>query len=111
MGLNKKIATASVLQTLTANYKVILVGDAYMAPEELLDSGGAIYYYHHNDTPGIEWLRRIQAHFRACIWLNSMPEQHWDRPSIVLIRKVFPMYELTLEGLDRGVKHLLQRAV
>ena len=93
------------------NYKAILVGDASMAPEELLDPGGAIYYYHNNDTPGIEWLRRIQAHFRACIWLNPMSEQHWDRPSIVLIRKVLPMYELTLEGLDGGVKHLLQRAV
>jgi hypothetical protein len=63
MGLNKKIATASVLQTLTANYKAILVGDASMAPEELLDPGGAIYYYHNNDMPvsGYAVSRRISA--------------------------------------------------
>lgn len=110
MRLNKKVSTRSLLHTLDADYKVILVGDAYMAPEELLDPGGAIYYYHNNDTPGIEWLRRIQAHFQACIWLNPMPERHWDRPSIALIRKIFPMHELTLEGLDRGVKQLIRKA-
>jgi uncharacterized protein with von Willebrand factor type A (vWA) domain len=110
MGMHKKISTTTILHTLQAEYKVILVGDAYMAPEELLEPGGAIYYYHNNDTPGIEWLRRIQAHFQACIWLNPMPEQHWDRPSMRLIRTVFAMYALTLEGLDRAVKHLVRKA-
>jgi uncharacterized protein with von Willebrand factor type A (vWA) domain len=110
MGMHKKISTTTVCHILEAGYKVILVGDAYMAPEELLEPGGAIYYYHNNDTPGIEWLRRVQAHFRSCIWLNPMPARQWDRPSIALIRTVFPMYELTLEGLDRGVRHLVRKA-
>jgi len=111
MRLNKKDTTASLLHTLDPGYKVVLVGDAYMAPEELLEPGGAIYYYHNNDTPGIEWLRRIQAHFHACIWFNPMPERHWSRPSISLIRQVFPMFELTLEGLDQGIKHLVRKIV
>ncbi len=111
MRLNKKDTTASLLHTLDPGYKVILVGDAYMAPEELVEPGGAIYYYHNNDTPGIEWLRRIQAHFHACIWLNPMPERHWGRPSISLIRQVFPMFELTLDGLDQGIKHLVRKIV
>jgi uncharacterized protein with von Willebrand factor type A (vWA) domain len=110
IGLNKKIATTTVLHTMAADYKVILVGDAYMAPEELVEPGGAIYSYHNNATPGIEWLRCVQAHFQACIWLNPMPERHWDRPSIALIRTVFSMYELTLEGLDRAVRHLVRKA-
>jgi uncharacterized protein with von Willebrand factor type A (vWA) domain len=108
--MRKKISTTTVCHILEAGYKVILVGDAYMAPEELLEPGGAIYYHHNNDTPGIEWLRRVQAHFRSCIWLNPMPARQWDRPSIALIRTVFPMYELTLEGLDRGVRHLVRKA-
>jgi uncharacterized protein with von Willebrand factor type A (vWA) domain len=111
MRLHTRLSTAGLLQTLGADYKVIVVGDAYMAPEELSDPGGAIYYYHHNDTPGIAWLQRIQEHFHACAWLNPMPERHWDRPSIALVRKVFPMYELTLDGLDRGVKHLVRQGV
>jgi uncharacterized protein with von Willebrand factor type A (vWA) domain len=111
MRLHTRIPTAAVLQTLDAAYKVIVVGDAYMAPEELLDPGGAIYYYQHNDTPGLAWLHRIQNHFPACAWLNPLPERHWDRPSIALVRQVFPMYELTLAGLDRGVKHLVRQGV
>jgi hypothetical protein len=110
MRMNKKMATTSVLHSLGAEYKVIVVGDAYMAPEELLDPGGAIYYYHNNKTPGLEWLRRIQTHFHACIWLNPLLARHWDRASIVLVRKVFPMYELTLAGLDQGIKHLVRKA-
>ncbi len=107
--MNKKTSVQGLLRTLDADYKVILVGDAYMAPEELTAPGGAIYYYHNNSTPGIEWLRRIEAHFKSCIWLNPIPSRNWNRPSIELVRKVFPMYELTLEGLDQGTKHLVRK--
>ncbi len=109
MRMNKKVATSSLLHILDADYKVILVGDAYMAPEELIDPGGALYYYHHNTMPGMTWLRRIQEHFRACIWLNPMPEGQWNRTTINLVRQVFPMYELTLDGLERGIKHLVRK--
>ncbi len=107
--MNKKTSVQTLLRTLDADYKVILIGDAYMAPEELIEPGGAIYYYHNNSTPGIEWLRRIEAHFKSCIWLNPIPSRNWNRPSIELIRKVFPMYELTLDGLDQGTKHLVRK--
>ena len=109
MRMNKKVSTSSLLHILDADYKVILVGDAYMAPEELIDPGGALYYYHHNDTPGITWLRRIQEHFRACIWLNPMSEGQWHRTTINLVRQVFPMYELTLDGLERGMQQLARQ--
>src|SRR5438552_2147939 len=109
MRMNKKVSTSSLLHTLDADYKVILVGDAYMAPEELIDPGGALYYSHHNDTPGMTWLRRIQEHFRACIWLNPLPEGQWNRTTINLVRQVFSMYELTLDGLERGMKQLVRK--
>jgi uncharacterized protein with von Willebrand factor type A (vWA) domain len=107
--MNQKTSVQALLRTLDAEYKVILVGDAYMAPEELLEPSGAIYYYHHNSTPGIEWLRRIEAHFKSCIWLNPIPARNWNRPSIALVRNVFPMYELTLDGLDQGTKNLVRK--
>jgi len=106
--MNQRVSTSSLLHILDADYKVILVGDAYMAPEELIDPGGALYYYHHNDTPGLTWLRRLQEHFRACIWLNPMPEGQWNRTTINLVRQVFPMYELTLDGLERGMQQLMR---
>jgi uncharacterized protein with von Willebrand factor type A (vWA) domain len=109
MRMHQRMSTAALLRLLEADYKVILVGDAYMAPDELLDPGGALYYYQHNDTPGLTWLRRIQEHFRACIWLNPMPEWQWNRTTITLVRQVFPMYELTLDGLEQGIKHLVRK--
>jgi len=51
-------------------------------------------------------LRRIQEHFHACIWLNPMPEGQWNRNTINLVRQIFPMYELTLDGLERGIQQL-----
>jgi uncharacterized protein with von Willebrand factor type A (vWA) domain len=109
MRLHTSVSTSSLLHILDADYRVILVGDAYMAPEELIDPGGALYYYHHNDTPGIAWLRRIQEHFRACIWLNPLPQGQWNRTSINLVRQLFPMYELTLDGLEKGIKQLVRK--
>jgi uncharacterized protein with von Willebrand factor type A (vWA) domain len=109
MRLHTSVSTSSLLHILDADYRVILVGDAYMAPEELIDPGGALYYYHHNDTPGISWLRRIQEHFRACIWLNPLPQGQWNRTTINLVRQVFPMYELTLDGLEKGIKQLVRK--
>ncbi|MBM3224328.1 MAG: VWA domain-containing protein [Candidatus Tectomicrobia bacterium] len=107
--MNARVSTTSLLHQLDADYKVILVGDAYMAPEELVNTGGALYYYHHNETPGLTWLRRIQEHFRSCIWLNPLPEWQWNRTTIHLVRQVFPMYALTLDGLDQGIKQLVRR--
>lgn len=107
--MQQRASTATLLHLLDADYKVILVGDAYMAPDELLDPGGALYYYQHNDTPGLTWLQRIQEHFRACIWLNPLPEGQWNRRTINLVRQVFPMYELTLDGLEQGIKHLVRK--
>ena len=55
----EKVGTDYLLQTLEPDYKTVIVGDANMAPSELLEKNGAIYYYQNNDTPGIEWLKRI----------------------------------------------------
>ena len=51
-----KISTDYLLQTLEPDYKVVIVGDADMAPSELLEKNGAIFYYQSNETPGIECL-------------------------------------------------------
>lgn len=101
--------TASLLQNLSADYKVILVGDAYMAPSELFSVGGAIDYYYHNEIAGIEWLMRIADHFRRCVWLNPMPERAYFHHTISAVGKVFPMFPLTLDGLEDAVKKLMVR--
>ena len=99
--------TASLLNNLSADYKVILVGDAYMALYELMSAGGAIDYYYHNDQPGIVWLKRIADHFRHCVWLNPMPERVWFHTTISAVGKVFPMFPLTIDGLEEAVTKLM----
>jgi uncharacterized protein with von Willebrand factor type A (vWA) domain len=106
MELNEYMDTETLLHTLGPEYKVILVGDARMANWELTMQNGAIYYYQHNDTPGIVWLKRFSDHFRRCIWLNPVPQRYWNHSTVILIKKLFPMFEFTLEGLREGVKKL-----
>ncbi len=104
------VKTEHLLQQLDTEYKVIIVGDASMAPSELTMVGGAIDWSISNNEPGIYWLQRIAAHFDHSIWLNPIPSNFWNRTTgsytISLIRDIFPMYELTLEGLDMGIKKL-----
>ena len=57
----------------------IIVGDAAMAPSELMARDGIIWWGFGNDEPGIEWLRRLRRHFDHSVWLNTIPETDWDR--------------------------------
>jgi uncharacterized protein with von Willebrand factor type A (vWA) domain len=88
------------------NYKLILVGDALMAPYELLRQGGAISINDRNTLPGIGWLMTMQQHFPQSIWLNPEPQTYWDGTTIDHVRKVFEMFPLTLEGLTQGMAYL-----
>ncbi|MBM3119511.1 MAG: VWA domain-containing protein [Chloroflexi bacterium] len=101
------ISTNHLLRIMEPDYKVILVGDAWMAPSELNSVYGAIYYYERNYKPGIARLKQIADHFTHCVWLNPESTNYWNEPTVLMIRKVFPMYELTIEGLQKAVKKLI----
>lgn len=105
---DEDLSTEELLRTLGDDYKVILVGDATMAPSELLDAGGCISWFQHNDTPGVWWLHRISQKFPAAVWLNPEPERFWVSITGRIIQSIFPMFPLTLEGLDDAVKTLLR---
>lgn len=106
----QSVPTRKVLEEAERNYKVILVGDAYMAPSELLSPNGAIDYWYRNDRPGVEWLGDIRRRFRKAIWLNPEPRAWWNAvPSTQIIRRVFPMFELTLEGMHAGTRALMKQ--
>ncbi|MFC1892879.1 VWA domain-containing protein [Chloroflexota bacterium] len=101
------VAANYILNTFESDCKVVLVGDARMAIYELIAKYGSISYYEQNETPGIEWLKRIAGHFSHCIWLNPVQRSLWNHPSVMTIARIFPMFELTLDGLDEGVKKLV----
>jgi uncharacterized protein with von Willebrand factor type A (vWA) domain len=105
------VDTSWVLSNLNSEYKVIFVGDGTMAPSELTHKGGNSVIGLYNDEPGIEWLQKFRKRYKRAIWLNPIQETDWDYVygsiSLEMIRKVFPMFELTLDGLEAGIKKLL----
>ena len=103
---SKATPTEKLFTNFHSGYKVVFVGDARMAYSELFDRYGCIDYYASNDKPGIEWLQRLREHFPYSVWLNPTPKQYWRHPTVEAIGKLFPMYELTLDGLKDAIKAL-----
>ena len=108
--LRNSIKTEDFLRTVEPDYKIIIVGDASMAPSELTMVGGAIDWNVSNNEPGIVWLHRIASHFEHLVWLNPIPAEYWrwtlGAYTIAMIKEIIPMFELTLEGLDSAIKKL-----
>ena len=86
--------------------RLVIVGDAHMAPYELLARYGAIDYYERNEQAGLSWLQRLANHFHSSVWLNPIPSRYWGHPTISSISEVFSMFELTLDGLDDAIASL-----
>ncbi len=100
-------STAEVLRTYGSDYKCIFVGDASMSPYEILHPGGA--NEHWNPEAGQVWLSRACAQWPNHLWINPVPEAHWQyTQSIRLISEIFAgrMVPMTLEGIARGIKTL-----
>ncbi|HVS14284.1 MAG TPA: VWA domain-containing protein [Thermoanaerobaculia bacterium] len=95
--------TSQVLKNLDHTWSVVFVGDAWMSPYELTYSGGAIDYGYKNSDTGLTWLRRIRQRCPSSVWLNPEPKKIWNAPTIHLIRQVFPMYPLTIDGLTEAI--------
>jgi uncharacterized protein with von Willebrand factor type A (vWA) domain len=111
MSTRRALSTNRVLHELPADYKLIIVGDAAMAPTELLSRNGIVWWGSSNEQPGIEWLRRLRRHFDHAVWLNTIPQEQWEwaygARTIGLVREAMPMYELSLDGLQAAVKKLM----
>ena len=106
------IPTDWVLSNLPGDYKLILVGDAQMAPYELM--GGYYGRGERSDGPqcGMDWLRLLKGRFRHTVWLNPSPRPDWGpywSQTYDAIAKEFSMFPLTVDGLEEGMKKLLTR--
>lgn len=104
---NEVMSTWEVLHTYPHDYKVIFVGDATMSPYEITYPGGSVE--HWNEEAGALWLQRISDIYESAIWLNPVPEKHWEyTPSIEIINQILSdrMFPLTLEGIDGAMKEL-----
>jgi len=99
------VPTTELLRTLEPTWRLILVGDAYMHPGELMMSTGSLWE-NQRGPMGYTWLARLAARFPRAAWLNPEPERIWGAPTISEIRRLFAMFPLSLDGLDKMVEHL-----
>ncbi|MBA4209637.1 MAG: VWA domain-containing protein, partial [Parvibaculum sp.] len=104
---SEKLNTWDVLHKYPSDYKVIFVGDATMSPYEITYAGGSVE--HWNEEPGGIWLERVNQIYESCVWINPIPERHWEyTPSLQIIKQIMGerMFPLTLEGLDNAMREL-----
>ena len=107
MRRRKGVDTKEILEKVDRTWRCIVVGDAAMAPYELMEAGGSIDAYYLNRNSGIHWLQRLGEKIPRTVWLNPDPPRYWRSCyTAVTISKLFPMYPFTLEGLDDAIREL-----
>lgn len=102
------IDTEWMFRNLDSDYKVIIVGDAAMAPEELYSPSGN-YRGPNDGLPGWDWLLLLKRHYRKIVWLNPKMAYGYApwREAETDIKTIFPMYKLTVEGLNEAMMKLM----
>jgi len=87
--------------------RLIILGDASMAPYELMASDGSIYMNERSGNPSIRQLMFLSKTFPHSVWLNPVLSEMWHyTQTINAIQQVFPMFELSLDGLENAITHL-----
>ncbi len=90
--------------------RLIIVGDASMAPYELMGANGSLYVGQKDSRSSEARLKFLARLFRHAVWLNPQAEEDWHYTwTVEAIGKIFPMFELTLDGLERAVRHLMKK--
>ncbi len=108
MRASQAVPTADILRRLDERWKLLIVGDAAMHPAELLEPYGCIDPRLVTETPGIAWLQRLVHHFERVAWLNPDEPKLWDHAYTArAIRKLFPMFHLSVDGIAEAVGALV----
>lgn len=107
----KSVDTQWLLDNLSSDYKVILVGDASMAMWEMRYYTGGRESRPGDQISGLAWLKKFVRKYDNAIWFNPIPQDLWNsskgRESIARIRQEIPMYQLSVAGIEAGIRHLI----
>lgn len=88
--------------------RLLIIGDANMAPAELMAAYGSLGRATAERKPGREWLQDLKQAYPVSVWLNPIPKARWDyeSPTIRMIQQIFQMEDLTLGGIKQAVAYL-----
>lgn len=105
------VLTEWVMNNIPSDYKVIIVGDASMSMQELLPS----YNWWKSDVPensGLALLLDLKRRYPHLIWLHPQPRPAYSSyltQTFELLEKHFDMYQLSIDGMTKGMKKLMVR--
>jgi uncharacterized protein with von Willebrand factor type A (vWA) domain len=106
---SKPVPVAELIR-LDPETRFIIIGDASMAPYELLSTDGSIYVGERSGKPSYMRIEFIAKTFPHSVWLNPVPPVEWAYTRTILhIQEIFPMFELTLDGLEKAVSHIMRK--
>lgn len=102
------VDTEWMFRNVGSDYKVIIVGDAAMAPEELYSSTGN-YRGPNGGLSGYEWLQLLKRKYKKIVWLNPKmaPGRAPWREAETAVKELFPMYKLTVDRLNQAMVKLM----
>jgi uncharacterized protein with von Willebrand factor type A (vWA) domain len=102
------IDTEWMFRNLDSDYKVIIVGDAAMAPEELYSETGN-YRGPNGGLSGWDLLNLLKRHYKRIVWMNPKmaPGRAPWREAETAVKTLFPMYMLTVKGLNEAMTTLM----
>ena len=90
--------------------RLIFIGDASMSPYELMATDGSIYITERSGKPSIDHLKFFAENFPHSVWLNPVPQSMWGYThTISAIYSIFPMFELTIDGLEQAIVQLMAK--
>ena len=105
------VLTEWVMNNIPSDYKVIIVGDASMSMQELLPS----YNWWKSDVPensGLALLLELKRRYPHIIWFHPQPRpaySSYGTQTFELLEKYFDMYQLSIDGMTKGMKKLMVR--
>jgi len=106
----KKPVNVDELSKKDPETRLVIIGDASMAPYELVARDGSIYIHERSGRASIESLKFLAETFPHSVWLNPVPPRMWNYTSTIqTIRHIFPMFELSIDGLEKAVEQLMAK--
>lgn len=104
------VDTEWLFRNLDSDYKVMIIGDAAMAPEELYSDNGN-YRGPNGGFSGWDWLHQLKKHYKKIVWMNPKmaPAPAPWREAETAIQTILPMYFLSVEGLDKAMVELMKK--
>lgn len=102
----EKMLLGELFRSTSKDYRLIVVGDAMMAPYELIGSRHSLFFGAPESERGWDSLKALRERYPHSVWLNPEPVKYWHGETLTAISQLFPMHSLTMEGLEEAIREL-----